>query len=214
MTTMTTRKPPTHTSLLFPYLISQLSSHHITTTSSRSPHHQSPHPSPLRRPPLPIRHDLENHLPPSTPHALGPARIDPPLQILALAHVEELEVATAFDDCFDAGARDAHTPAHREVAQLEEVQRDAAEGGVGDGGAAEGEVEVGEHGEAQGEDFGRCVGKGAAEGLAGRVSTCVGLGGWKECVWGWLQDAVWLGSNVFALCVEFTQGVQYAYNER
>ena len=34
--------------------------------------------------------------------------------------------------------------------ELEQVQRDAAEGGVGDGGAAEGEVEVGEGGEAEG----------------------------------------------------------------
>lgn len=45
------------------------------------------------------------------------------------------------------------------------MQTDAAERGVGDGGAAEGEFEGGELGAAEGEDFGCGVGESAAEGL-------------------------------------------------
>lgn len=47
------------------------------------------------------------------------------------------------------------------------MQADGAERLVGDGGAAEGEVEVREGGAAEGEDFGGGVGEGAAEGLWG-----------------------------------------------
>lgn len=47
------------------------------------------------------------------------------------------------------------------------MKADGAEGLVGDGGAAEGEVEVREGGAAEGEDFGGGVGEGAAEGLEG-----------------------------------------------
>lgn len=45
------------------------------------------------------------------------------------------------------------------------MKADGAEGGVRDGGAAEGEFEGGEVGAAEGEDFGCGVGEGAAEGL-------------------------------------------------
>jgi hypothetical protein len=44
------------------------------------------------------------------------------------------------------------------MAELEKMQRDASEGCVGYGRAAESKVEVGKHGEAKGEDFGRGVG--------------------------------------------------------
>jgi hypothetical protein len=43
------------------------------------------------------------------------------------------------------------------------MERDAAERCVGDGGATECEVKVREHGEAEGEDFGRSVGQGTAK---------------------------------------------------
>lgn len=51
--------------------------------------------------------------------------------------------------------------------EIEKVQPDGAQGLVGDGGAAEGEVQVREGGAAEGEDFGGGVGEGAAEGLWG-----------------------------------------------
>ena len=47
------------------------------------------------------------------------------------------------------------------------MEADASEGGVGNGAAAEGEVELSELGAAEGEDFGGGVGEGAAEGLVG-----------------------------------------------
>ena len=43
------------------------------------------------------------------------------------------------------------------------MQTDGAQTGVGDGGAAEGEGEVGEVRTAEGDDFGGGVGEGAAE---------------------------------------------------
>lgn len=57
------------------------------------------------------------------------------------------------------------------------MKPDGAEGLVGDGGAAEGEVEVREGGAAEGEDFGGGVGEGAAEGLCGGGGLVVG-GNW------------------------------------
>jgi hypothetical protein len=97
----------------------------------------------LPNPPLPIRDRLEPDAAPALPHHFDAARVQPAAQILALADVEELQVPTALDDGFNARARDAHAAAHAEIAQLEQVQRYAAQGRVRDGGAAEGEVEVG-----------------------------------------------------------------------
>ena len=46
------------------------------------------------------------------------------------------------DDGFDADASDADAASDREGAQLEEVESDASERGVGNGAAAEGEVQL------------------------------------------------------------------------
>ena len=74
---------------------------------------------------------------------------------------------TAVHNGFDADARDADTSSDGEGAQFEEVESDAAEGGVGNGASAEGEVEFSELRTAEGEDFGGGVGESAAEGLVG-----------------------------------------------
>ena len=73
----------------------------------------------------------------------------------------------AVDDGFNADARDADTASDGEGAQFEEMETNAAEGGVGNGASAEGEVEFSELGTAEGEDFGGGVGESAAEGLMG-----------------------------------------------
>ena len=75
----------------------------------------------------------------------------------------------AIDDGLDAYAGDPDTAADGQEAQLEQVQADAAEGGVRDGGTAEGEREVDEVRAAKGDDFGGGVGKGAAERLEGNI---------------------------------------------
>ncbi len=49
---------------------------------------------------------------------------------------------TPVDDGFDADACDPDTASYREGAQLEEVESDASEGRVGNGAAAEGEVQL------------------------------------------------------------------------
>jgi hypothetical protein len=116
-------------------------------------------------PPLSIRHRLKPDSPPPLLHHLHTARLDPPPQVLALTHIKQLQIPAPLDHRLDARARDAHAAAHAEVAEFEQVQRYAAQRRVGDGGAAEGEVEVCEGGEAEGEDFGCGVGEGAAEGL-------------------------------------------------
>ena len=89
------------------------------------------------------------------------------MQILALANIEIIKLMAPIDDGFDADARDADTASDRKGAQFKEVEADAAEGGVGHGATAEGEVEFAELGTAEGEDFGGGVGEGAAEGLGG-----------------------------------------------
>ena len=56
------------------------------------------------------------------------------------------------------------------------MQADGAEGGVGDGGAAEAEVQGCEKRAAEGDDFGGGVGEGAAEGLGGgELAECSGI---------------------------------------
>jgi hypothetical protein len=67
-----------------------------------------------------------------------------------LTDVEEFEISAPFHDGFDARSSDAHAATYAKIAELEKVQGDAAERGVGDGGAAEGEIEVCEGGQAQG----------------------------------------------------------------
>lgn len=44
--------------------------------------------------------------------ALLAAAVEPALEVLALAHVEEFELVTAFDDGLDADAGDAHAATH------------------------------------------------------------------------------------------------------
>jgi hypothetical protein len=102
--------------------------------------------------------------------ALLAARFEPSGQVLALADVKDFQDRAALDDGFDADARDADAAADRDLLQLQEVQPDAAQGGVGDGRAAEGEAEVCEVRAAERDDFSGGVGEGAAEGLDGNVS--------------------------------------------
>jgi len=104
------------------------------------------------------------------------------------------------------------------------VQAYAAEGRVGDGGAAEGEVEVCESGEAEGEDFGCGVGEGAAEGLCwgGLLAGTFIVFCWEE----WevdmkmkmgnsaLEDFFSLFSHVYAALDFSTHGVSAAYLSR
>jgi hypothetical protein len=90
---------------------------------------------------------------------------EPAGEVLALADVEEIEDSATFDDGFNTDASDAHTAADGELAEPKEVEADRAEGGVGDGGATEGEFKGGEVGATEGEDFGCGVRESTAEGL-------------------------------------------------
>lgn len=91
--------------------------------------------------------------------------VDPSAQVLALANVEFLEIAAAFENRFNAGTRDTNATTDRKIFQFKEVQADAAERAVGDRRTAECEVEVREHWAAQGENFRGRVGKGTTERL-------------------------------------------------
>jgi hypothetical protein len=61
------------------------------------------------------------------PHHINAARFEPATQILALTDIEQFEVTTAFDDGFNASARNSDAAADAQVAEFEEVERDAAE---------------------------------------------------------------------------------------
>ena len=69
-----------------------------------------------------------------------PTSIQPPLQILTLTHIKLLQLMAALDNSLDSNPCDAHAAAHGQRAQFQQVQTDAAEGGVGDGGATEREI--------------------------------------------------------------------------
>jgi len=125
---------------------------------SPDPSLPQPRPSPT---PLP---GLKPNLPPiHPPRPLLPALIQPPLQILTLANIKQLQLPAALDNRFHADARHPDASADGQFAQLEEVQGDGAERGVRDRGAAEGEAERAEGGAAEGEYFSCGVGEGAAE---------------------------------------------------
>lgn len=74
---------------------------------------------------------------------------------------------TPFHNHLNPDPRHANTAPHRKRAEIEQVESDRAERGVGDGRAAKGQVQVGELLAAQGDDFGGGVGEGAAKGLDG-----------------------------------------------
>jgi hypothetical protein len=59
-----------------------------------------------------------------------------------LTDVKELQISAAFDDSFDACASYSDTATHAQIAEFEEMERDATQRSIGDGGAAKGEVEV------------------------------------------------------------------------
>lgn len=121
--------------------------------------------SQLKTTTLPPSPDKTKRHPP--PHPTPPSLHNPPLQISTLADIEPLQLMAPLHHGLHAHARDPHAAAHRKEAHLQQVQADAAQGGVRDGGAAEGEVEVVQVRAAEGEDFGGGVGEGAAEGLGG-----------------------------------------------
>jgi hypothetical protein len=60
-------------------------------------------------------------------HALHTTCFNPPTQILTLANIETLEIATALDNGFHTRTSYADTASDGEVSQFEEVQRDATE---------------------------------------------------------------------------------------
>jgi hypothetical protein len=91
-------------------------------------------------PPLPIRHCLKLDRAAPLPHHLHATCIDPLAQILALTDIKQLQISAAFDDRLDARASDSHAAAYAKIAEFEKVQRNTAQGRVGDGGPAEGEV--------------------------------------------------------------------------
>jgi hypothetical protein len=84
----------------------------------------------LSHTPPPVGHRFELDPAAALPDHLHAAGFDPPPEVLALADVEDLEVSAAFDDGFDARTRHADAPAHGQVAELEQVQGDAAERGI------------------------------------------------------------------------------------
>lgn len=67
-----------------------------------------------------------------------------------MADVEEFEIAAAFDNGFDARASHSYAAADAQVAEFEKVQGNTTQGCVGDSGAAESEVEMGQRGKAKG----------------------------------------------------------------
>jgi len=93
----------------------------------------------LKPQPLPPIH-------PPTP--LLPTAIQPLLQILTLAHIKTLQPRAPLHHSLDPDTRNSHTPADGKFLQFEEMQANAAERGVRDRGAAEGEFEGGELGAA------------------------------------------------------------------
>jgi hypothetical protein len=76
--------------------------------------------------PLPIRDRFEFYVPPSLPHHINATSFEPTTQIFALADVEQFKVTTAFDDRFDARARDSDAATDTEITKFEEVQGDAS----------------------------------------------------------------------------------------
>jgi hypothetical protein len=84
----------------------------------------------LSNPPLAICNRFELDIPPSLPHHVDAACIEPAAQILTLADIEQFEITTTFDDGFNSRARDSDTAADTQVAEFEEVQGNAAEGRV------------------------------------------------------------------------------------
>jgi hypothetical protein len=92
--------------------------------------------------PFPIGNGFELDVSAALAYHVDAARVEPAPQILALTDVEELQVSAAFHDGFDACARYSDATAHAQVAEFEEMERDATQRSIGDGGAAEGEVEV------------------------------------------------------------------------
>ncbi|KAI3478527.1 hypothetical protein L1887_59508 [Cichorium endivia] len=123
----------------------------------------------LPHPPSPIRDSVKQD-PPA--HPIRPRSIDPPdsptiqprSQVLALRHVELLQVATAFNNTLNTVARDSDAPADGEIAQLEQVEAHAAHTVVGDGASTECHVKAMEVRQAERKHFGGSVGQRAAEG--------------------------------------------------
>jgi hypothetical protein len=95
-------------------------------------------------------------------HAASP---EPGAQTLALAHIKQFEIVASAHDGLDAVAGYAYTASHGEVAQLDEVEGDGSQRGVGDGGAAEGQREGGQRWTRDCKDLGRCISECAAEAL-------------------------------------------------
>lgn len=99
------------------------------------------------RPPRPICNRIK-HDPPA--HSIGLRRIDPAdtatlqprPQILALRHIELSKLLAALHDALHSLPSDPHTTAHRDVAQLKQVQTNAAQAVIGHSAAAESHVKA------------------------------------------------------------------------
>lgn len=127
------------------------------------------HPNNPKSPQTPLPHTpLFRLKPKSSPPINAPTplltpAIQPLLQILTLTHIEALQLGAALHYSLNAYPCDTNAAANGEFPELEEMQADATEGGVGDGGAAEGEFEGCELWTTEREDLGCRVGEGAAE---------------------------------------------------
>jgi hypothetical protein len=99
--------------------------------------------SPQRTPFTTLFANLKNQRFPTPPPkalttSLHTSTLKPPAQVLTLTDIEFLKDSTAFDNSFHAYARDTNTATDGEFFEFEEMETDGAEGGVGDGGTAEG----------------------------------------------------------------------------
>lgn len=105
--------------------------------------------------PPPSRHRLKRH-PRRQP--LHVAARKPLVQILALGHIERAQLMATIHDGLDPNARNPHAATDGQFQQLQQMEPDAAEGGVANGAPAERQVEAAEMGTAEREDLGGGIG--------------------------------------------------------
>jgi hypothetical protein len=120
----------------------------------------------LSHSPPPIGNGFKFDPAPSLSHHLYSSSLEPPPQILALAHIKHFEVSASLHHRLHSSSCHSHAPAHRDVTELEQVKRDAPKRRIRNGRPTEGEVQVREVWKAEGKDFCRSIREGTAERLS------------------------------------------------
>lgn len=94
------------------------------------------------RPPFSIRNSLKFHVSAAVLYTFHTTCIKPSLQVLTLTNVKHFQLSATFNYGFNTGAGYADASTHRKVLEFEEMERYAAERGVGNGRTAESEIKV------------------------------------------------------------------------